>query len=546
MSADELRWVGKRVAAPRRPALLAGRGELHRRRQAARHAARRRPAQPARPRPHPRDRRQRGRARCPASSRPHRRRGPRARRADARVLRRAGVQTRHRDRKGALRRRGRRGRRGRPTATSPRTPCELIEVEYEPLLRVIDPYAAHAARRAAAARHARSNVVFERTLDFGDVDGDFAARPSRASARLRWHRMGAQPIETAGAVASYDPFTRRHDRLVEHQHVQLHALGLRRIAQGARPTAEAGPVPGRRQLRQQAPDHPSASPSRARSPRPPAGRCKFVEDRVDNLAANDNVGPDRSTTPSWRWPRMATFLGLRLEDRRRLRRLLPVRPWPARQRAVPTDRAVPHRQPRVRRQVRADQQGPAGLLPRRGRRSRQLRPRTSGRRGRRRARHRPRGDPAPELHPARRVPVQDPYRQHVRQRQLRPRARPRAGDRDLPWLAEQERLRAEGRYIGIGLASCQERSAYSATEWWFWYDKPPLPRPRPPRASSCRSTRWAALWPRWAARSGATARRPSSARWSPRSSASTRPAVAINYADSTVRARCRPGPAAAA
>ena len=40
---------------------------------------------------------------------------------------------------------------------------------------------------------------------------------------------------------------------------------------------------------------------------------------------------------------------------------------------------------------------------------------------------------------------------------------------------EQERLRQQGRYVGIGLATCQERSAYSATEWWFWYDQPPFP-----------------------------------------------------------------------
>lgn len=43
------------------------------------------------------------------------------------------------------------------------------------------------------------------------------------------------------------------------------------------------------------------------------------------------------------------------------------------------------------------------------------------------------------------------------------------------WRAEQQRARAEGRYIGIGLATCQERTAYNATEWWFLYDNPPLP-----------------------------------------------------------------------
>ena len=40
---------------------------------------------------------------------------------------------------------------------------------------------------------------------------------------------------------------------------------------------------------------------------------------------------------------------------------------------------------------------------------------------------------------------------------------------DLPRLrSEQERLRKEGRYIGIGIVTCQERSVYAANEWWFF------------------------------------------------------------------------------
>jgi CO/xanthine dehydrogenase Mo-binding subunit len=34
--------------------------------------------------------------------------------------------------------------------------------------------------------------------------------------------------------------------------------------------------------------------------------------------------------------------------------------------------------------------------------------------------------------------------------------------------SEQERLRKEGRYIGIGIVTCQERSVYAANEWWFF------------------------------------------------------------------------------
>jgi CO/xanthine dehydrogenase Mo-binding subunit len=50
------------------------------------------------------------------------------------------------------------------------------------------------------------------------------------------------------------------------------------------------------------------------------------------------------------------------------------------------------------------------------------------------------------------------------------------------WRAEQEKARAEGRYIGIGLASCQERSGYNASEWWFLYDAPPLPATSTPES----------------------------------------------------------------
>jgi CO/xanthine dehydrogenase Mo-binding subunit len=43
------------------------------------------------------------------------------------------------------------------------------------------------------------------------------------------------------------------------------------------------------------------------------------------------------------------------------------------------------------------------------------------------------------------------------------------------WRAEQARAREEGRYLGIGLITAQERSVFSATEFWFWFDEPGAP-----------------------------------------------------------------------
>src|SRR6266852_7201797 len=84
--------------------------------------------------------------------------------------------------------------------------CQLISVEYEPLSAVTDPYAGMQADAPRLHDTLDSNVVFERVLRFGDVDGDFARAAHIVKRKLRWHRMGAQPIETAGVVASFDPF----------------------------------------------------------------------------------------------------------------------------------------------------------------------------------------------------------------------------------------------------------------------------------------------------------------------------------------------------
>ena len=102
------------------------------------------------------------------------------------------------------------------------------------------------------------------------------------------------------------------------------------------------------------------------------------------------------------------------------------------------------------------------------------------------------------------------------------------------WQAEQERLRAEGRYLGIGLASCQERSGYNASEWWFLYDNPPLPATSTPESVQARRRRHGRRPGRArAARCGATARRPSSARSSAEEFGIDPAAVAVAYADST-------------
>jgi len=85
--------------------------------------------------------------------------------------------------------------------------CELIEVEYEPLPPVVDPEEAMKPGAPLVHEPMGSNVAYSRTFVFGDVERDFAEAEVVVKDRLRWHRSGAQPLETVGAVAQYNPAT---------------------------------------------------------------------------------------------------------------------------------------------------------------------------------------------------------------------------------------------------------------------------------------------------------------------------------------------------
>ena len=102
------------------------------------------------------------------------------------------------------------------------------------------------------------------------------------------------------------------------------------------------------------------------------------------------------------------------------------------------------------------------------------------------------------------------------------------------WVAERDEARAEGRHVGIGVVASNERSVFSSTEFWFWFDQPAFtPTSSPESASlSDRPDRPDRRHAPLAVRSGATARRPSSRRSSPRSSTSNPSSVVVTYADS--------------
>ncbi len=84
--------------------------------------------------------------------------------------------------------------------------AEAIEIDYEPLPFVLD--AEEALKPGAVLVHEAhgSNVLLDKTFVWGEVDKDFAASPRKLSLRVKWGRSSTVPIETFGVVTSWDPW----------------------------------------------------------------------------------------------------------------------------------------------------------------------------------------------------------------------------------------------------------------------------------------------------------------------------------------------------
>lgn len=81
---------------------------------------------------------------------------------------------------------------------------ELIVVDYEPLVPVVDALKALEPGSPVVLDGKGSNVVYHRVFKWGDVDEAFRTADQVVSDKFRWHRLGANPMETFGVIAQWD------------------------------------------------------------------------------------------------------------------------------------------------------------------------------------------------------------------------------------------------------------------------------------------------------------------------------------------------------
>jgi 2-furoyl-CoA dehydrogenase large subunit len=188
--------------------------------------------------------------------------------------------------------------------------AELVEVAYEPLEPVVDPERAMAPDSPVLHEAHGSNIAFQTSVDFGDVDGAFAQATHVFASRYRWSRHSGVPLETFGCVASWDEIAGMVDVWASQQNPQV----MEQIARTMRVSTnkvrvhmdvDIGGSYGNKRGRKQM--FLTCVASRM------VGRpVKFIEDRMENMAAGDAHGPDRIWDVKAAYDENGTVLGLDL------------------------------------------------------------------------------------------------------------------------------------------------------------------------------------------------------------------------------------------
>ena len=82
--------------------------------------------------------------------------------------------------------------------------AELVTVDLDPLPAIVDPEAALLPGSPVLHDKYQTNLIGEFRIAKGDVDGALARAPHRLKRRFHHHRYGAIPMECRGVIAAYD------------------------------------------------------------------------------------------------------------------------------------------------------------------------------------------------------------------------------------------------------------------------------------------------------------------------------------------------------
>ncbi len=169
--------------------------------------------------------------------------------------------------------------------------AEKVVVEYEPLEPVVDPEAALKDDAPLVHPDHGTNLLYSGRFVWGPVDKDFAAAAHTLKFRARWGRSATVPIETFGALCQWNRGTKVLDvwasiQMTNYAEQLAHALRLPANAVLVHQDVDVGGSYGTKRGMK----HTILCGYLSRNTGFPV---RFIEDRIDNLAAGNSHGPDR-------------------------------------------------------------------------------------------------------------------------------------------------------------------------------------------------------------------------------------------------------------
>lgn len=169
--------------------------------------------------------------------------------------------------------------------------AECVDVEYEQLPHVIDAEEAYTAASSPVHPEHGSNVLLDRVFNWGDVDGDFAGADRELKLRVTWGRNSTVPLETFGVVAMWDPWSETLDvrasiQMPKYADQIARALRLPGNAVRVHYDIDVGGSYGvKRGIK-----HTVLAAYLAMKLKQPV---RLIEDRLENMQSGDAHGPDR-------------------------------------------------------------------------------------------------------------------------------------------------------------------------------------------------------------------------------------------------------------
>ena len=351
--------------------------------------------------------------------------------------------------------------------------ADLVEVEYEELPANVDIEASLDAVGDAVIHPAdrSSNKALDESFTFGHVEADFAAADHIVKRRLRWRRSSAQAIETSGCISEYDVATGGytiHCNTNFANFIPFVIAGSLRISptQLKMPPIMTGGSFGSKVFTHKIVILTSGLARLAGQP------VKYIEDRLEHFTNSDSHGSDRLYDAELALAKDGTMLSMRftvLDDYGAFLQFgvgthgnamaqvtgpYKIKSFGLRVIAVLTNKC---------------QQGPYRgfgsevtnwVLER-------LVDAAAVELGLDRMALRLQNMIQPHEFPYM-IPTGNIYDSGNFQAVLK-KAKALIGWDD--WVQKAAALRAQGRCVGVGLATCQERSVYGPTEWWFLNNK---------------------------------------------------------------------------